>query len=899
MLSWNEIETRAVAFSARWRDKTRKEKQYAQLFEREFVNIFGVGSLEGIHEFEVTMPNGRPNYIDYLLPGKLLIEMKSPGESLAAGYSQAMSYVRALKHEEQPVLVMVSDFNQIEVYNLQKKHPYKPFKVSQLKRRTRIFGLLAGYGTDSDESTEIELNTSASYKMARIHDALRQNGYTGHHLEVFLVRLLFCLFADDTGIFEKDSFQQYITASKEDGSDLSARLNELFWILNTPEDQRMKTLSPELARFRYINGTIFEAALPPASFDHRMRSALIEVSREFDWTQISPAIFGAMFQGVMDQEARRALGAHYTSTENILKVIRPLFLDALYDEFEASKSTTRELKAFQDKLASLTFLDPACGSGNFLIITYQELRKLEFEVMKLLYEGHQMAWVDTLIKVKPGQFYGIEIEDFPCQVAQLSMLLMKHLMDAEVGEYFGINVIDFPIRDTAHIVHANALQIDWNTVVPAEELDYIIGNPPFLGYSNQDPAQKQDILSIFLDSTGKPIRSAGKIDFVAAWYYKAAQIMQKTQVRTAFVSTNSITQGDQVAPIWGTIMPMFDIKIDFAWRTFKWGNDARANAAVHCVIIGVSSNQVNSSKTIFTEDGAIPATHINPYLLDANDVFLTSRSRPLMDVPPMLTGNRPVDGGHLIIEANEYQDFIEKEPGALPYIKRLVGSREYINGLNRYCLWLVDISPRELRKMPLVLERVEQVRKTRAASKDAGARKLADTPTMFRETINPETAIIVPLTSSENRRYIPMGFIDASVIVNNSVTIIPDANLYHFGVLTSNAHMAWMRTVAGRLKSDYRYSKDIVYNNFVWPDCSPEQAAHIAHTAQGILDARAKYPDETLADLYDDTVMPPDLRRAHQDNDRAVWEAYGRAWPISDESACVAHLMTLYQERIS
>jgi len=357
MLSWNEIETRAVAFSARWRDKTRKEKQYAQLFEREFVNIFGVGSLEGIHEFEVTMPNGRPNYIDYLLPGKLLIEMKSPGESLAAGYSQAMSYVRALKPEEQPVLVMVSDFNQIEVYNLQKKHPYKPFKVSQLKRRTRIFGLLAGYGTDSDESTEIELNTSASYKMARIHDALRQNGYTGHHLEVFLVRLLFCLFADDTGIFEKDSFQQYITASKKDGSDLSARLNELFWILNTPEDQRMKTLSPELARFRYINGTIFEAALPPASFDHRMRSALIEVSREFDWTQISPAIFGAMFQGVMDQEARRALGAHYTSTENILKVIRPLFLDALYDEFEASKSTTRELKAFQDKLASLTFLE--------------------------------------------------------------------------------------------------------------------------------------------------------------------------------------------------------------------------------------------------------------------------------------------------------------------------------------------------------------------------------------------------------------------------------------------------------------------------------------------------------------------------------------------------------------
>ena len=523
---------------------------------------------------------------------------------------------------------------------------------------------------------------------------------------------------------------------------------------------------------------------------------------------------------------------------------------------------------------------------------------MEFETLKLLFEMHQISMIDAFIMVKSEQFYGIEIEDFPCQVAQLSMVLMKHLMDREMSDYFGINIIEFPIRESATIVRGNALRIDWNEVCTAERLNYIIGNPPFIGYSMQSNEQKEDILSVFLDRKGKAIKTAGKIDFVAGWYYKAAQYMQGTAIRAAFVSTNSITQGDQVAPIWGTIIPLFGIKIDFAYRTFKWGNEAKANAAVHCVIIGFSPQSTYAgTKYIFDHGISFEVMRINPYLVEADNVFIASRSKPLNNIPQMITGNRPVDGGHLIIEAREYEEFVNSEPDALKYIKKMIGSKEFINGLDRYCLWLVGVSPKEIRQMPKVLERVDNVRKARLSSPDAGARALADTPTLFREIYNPESAIVIPLVSSENRRYVPIGFIDSNTITTNLIGLIPNATLFHFGILTSNVHMAWMRTVAGRLEMRYRYSKDIVYNNFIWPDCTPAQKEKIEQTAQGILDARANYPNDSYADLYDDTVMPPDLRRAHQANDRAVWEAYGRAWPIGDEAACVAHLMRLYQEK--
>ncbi|MGI6695168.1 MAG: class I SAM-dependent DNA methyltransferase [Christensenellales bacterium] len=561
---------------------------------------------------------------------------------------------------------------------------------------------------------------------------------------------------------------------------------------------------------------------------------------------------------------------------------------------------TRVLKPFDLQVLSIFLCikvalvtDPACGSGNFLIVTYQELRKLEFEVLKLLYEGAQVAWVDTLIKVKPGQFYGIEVEDFPSQVAQLSMLLMKHLMDAEVGEYFGINIIDFPIRENVNIVHGNALRLDWQEVIPAASLDYVIGNPPFLGARVMSGEQKADLLHVFGSA-----KNAGNLDFVACWFKKTADLMQRNpRLRAALVATNSISQGDQVSILWGPLLKQ-GIKIDFAWRTFKWSNEAKGKAAVHCVIIGFSLGGLAPQKMIYDQDQGLPAVNINPYLVDAPDVLVESRSRPLCDVPEIGIGNQPIDGGNYLFSQEEMEAFIEKEPLAAPYFRPWYGSQEFINKSPRYCLYVADLSPGEIRSMPHVLERINAVRTLRLKSSRASTKKLADTPASFQTTnIPPNGYLLIPRHSSENRRYVPIGFMPSTTLCGDANLLIPTNSLYHFGILTSNVHMAWMRTVAGRLEMRYRYSKDIVYNNFIWPDCTPQQRARIEQTAQSILNARAQYPDDTYADLYDDTVMPHDLRRAHQDNDRAVWEAYGRAWPISDEQACVAHLMRLYQQK--
>ena len=891
MLTWTDIETHAIAFQKRWKGCSGDERQDAQTFEKDLMEVFGVDWHDGFHEHPIISLDGVTNYIDYLLPGKILIEMKSRGKSLDAAFTQAMAYTRALKPEDQPALILVSDFDTIRVYNTSKQHHYKPFRVSSLKAHVRIFSLLTGRDADPEIRTEIELNTDASYKMAKLHDALKENGYSGHELEVYLVRLLFCLFADDTGVFEKGAFYNYIKVSNPDGSDLSGRLSLLFSTLDTPPDKRMKTLPDELNRFRYINGSLFTERLSPPFFSLKMRSILMECC-EFDWTQISPAIFGAMFQGVMNPQERRELGAHYTSEENILKVIRPLFLDELYAEFDQSKNTIAELQAFHRKLAALTFLDPACGCGNFLIITYQKLRELEFEILKLLSESGQMVLFDDPTKVSVDQFYGIELEEFPCEIAKVSMLLMKHLMDQEISHYFGGNFIDYPIRDNASIINANALRLDWNSVIPATRLSYILGNPPFNGARTMSVEQKADLLHVFGD-----LKNSGNLDFVTPWHKKAADMMDSnTSVQSALVSTNSIVQGDQAGILWEYLFDR-EIEINFAYRTFKWSNAAKGKAAVHCVIIGFGRKGAwRKQRTIFEGLSANKVSQINQYLIDAPKVIVKSRSKPICDVPEIGIGNKPIDDGNYLFTKAEMDDFISKEPDAAQYFRPWYGAEEFINRKPRYCLYVAGVGPGELRRMPLVMQRIDRVREYRLQSKSAGTRDIAKVPTKFHVTNIPKSHyLVIPETSSENREYIPIGFMSPAALCSNAVRLMPDAALFHFGVLTSSAHMAWVRTVAGRLEMRYRYSKDVVYNNFPWPQPTPAQKAKIEQTAQAILDARELYPEASLADLYDELTMPSELRKAHTTNDKAVWEAYGKAWQFDNEPACVAYLMEMYQ----
>ena len=592
---------------------------------------------------------------------------------------------------------------------------------------------------------------------------------------------------------------------------------------------------------------------------------------------------------------------HYTSIENIHKLIDPLFLDGLKAEFAeieaiaVERTRKAKLETFQKKLAGLKFLDPACGSGNFLTETYISLRRLENQVIALLNRDQIVLDMGNPIQVSIGQFYGIELNDFAVTVAKTALWIAESQMMRETETVVHMTLDFLPLRSYANITEGNSLRLDWESVVPRWELNYIMGNPPFVGYSLQSKAQKDDILSIYVDEKGKPYKTAGKIDYVSGWYFKAAQLMQGTVIRTAFVSTNSITQGEQVAGVWKPLYDRFGIHIDFAHRTFRWDSEASLKAHVHCVIVAFSCAPHSKPKRIYTTEHYQEVNNINAYLIDAPDVFIDNRSKPFCNAPLMTTGNRPADGGHLIIEDDDYAEFVRKEPNAIPYIKKLIGSAEFINNRKRWCLWLVGISPAELRKMPLVLQRVEACKVDRENAPDAGRRKLAERPTQFREINNPDTFIVVPAVSSERRRYVPMGFLDKNTIATNLVITIPDAQIYHFGVLTSNVHMAWMRAVCGRLKSDYRYSKDVVYNNFPWPTPTDSQRAKIEQTAQAILDARALYPDASLADLYDETTMPTELRKAHQNNDRAVMQAYGFKVGDMTESQCVAELMKMYQ----
>ena len=918
-MNTEKIQKQAAAeFAARWKDRG-SEKEDSQRFWIDLLeNVYGIKNVTEFVRFEEKAALDNTSFIDVMIPStKVMIEQKSSSKDLRkpikqsdgtmlTPFQQAQRYVLGLPVSQHPRWIVTCNFKEILVYDMENPNS-EPQEILLENLGCEYYRLQFLVDTGSDHlKKEMEVSIKAGELVGRIYDDFIQeydanDPMSLRYLNILCVRLVFCLYAEDAGIFGKhDMFHDYLAQFPTE--QMREELLRVFRVLNTPEDKRSKYLRPDLAAFPYTNGGLFAEEIDVPQFTDRIRATLLlHASMGFDWSQISPTIFGGVFESTLNPETRRSGGMHYTSIENIHKVIDPLFLDDLKREFTeimdeavVAKRLSR-LHAFQDKLASLVFFDPACGSGNFLTETYLSLRRLENEVIKAIYSIEPLDAFTNPIKVSINQFYGIEINDFAVTVATTALWISESQMMAETEHIIRHGINFLPLKSYSNIHEGNALRIDWHEVCP--QPNYIIGNPPFVGYSLQSKEQKEDMLHIFVDSKGKPFKTSGKIDYVAAWYYKASQMMHESAqpIRTALVSTNSITQGEQVAMIWKPLKDLFNIHIDFAYRTFRWDSEASLKAHVHVVVVGFSCEESTKAKMIFDNGTKTVAKNINAYLVDAPDIFVESKNIPICDVPEMTTGNRPADGGHLIVEANDYEDFIKKEPSAKPFIKKLLGSAEFINGKKRYCLWLVSASPAQLRSMPLVMERIRQCREDRLASPDAGRRKLAEKAALFRETNNPENYIIVPSVSSERRRYVPMGFLHADTIPTNLVLIIPSATLYHFGVLESNVHMAWMRAVCGRLKSDYRYSKDVVYNNFPWPDVTEEQRQRIEQTAQAILDARAKYPESSLADLYDPNTMPYDLLEAHRANDRAVMAAYGFSMKLT-ESECVAKLLEMYSQ---
>ena len=918
MLTDAQQRNAAKKFVAEWSDRGYEKGETHAFWMELLQKVYGVNNPAQFITFESQVLLGHTSFIDAYIPEtKVMIEQKSldvdlnkqakqSDGSMLSPYQQAKRYADQLPNSLRPRYIVVCNFQTFHIHDME--HPHDDPEVIQLADLPKEYNRLS-FLTDINKAhlkREMDLSIKAGEIVGQIYDAILKHYHdpasekTLKSLNMLCVRLVFCLYAEDAGIFVKDQFHDYLT--QFGAKQLRNALINLFKVLDTKESERDPYLDDDLAAFPYVNGGLFaETDIEIPQLDDMVKEMLLtKASDDFNWSEISPTIFGAVFESTLNPETRRSGGMHYTSIENIHKVIDPLFLDELKAELEeilslkAIPTRNKKLFAFQDKLAGLTFLDPACGSGNFLTETYLSLRKLENKCLEVINAGQIVFGFDDVIKVSIGQFYGIEINDFAVTVAKTALWIAENQMMKATEDIVHMNFDFLPLKSYPNIVEGNALRVDWESVVPKEKLNYIMGNPPFVGYGLQSKEQKEDIISVYVDETGKSYKTAGKIDYVAGWYFKATLLMQNTNIRTAFVSTNSITQGEQVASVWKPLYDRFGIHIDFAYRTFQWDSEASIKAHVHCVIVGFSIAENNKKRALYYSDRILFVDNINSYLIKAANVFIDSRSTPICDVPKMTTGNRPADGGHLIIEAEDYDDFIKREPNAVKYIKKLTGAAEYINNKDRYCLWLVGVSPAELRKMPEVMKRVEACKQDRLNGAE-DRQKLADTPTVFRETKNPSTYIIVPATSSENRKYIPLGFLDKNTISTNSAVIIPEATLYHFGILTSNVHMAWMRAVAGRLKSDYRYSKDIVYNNFPWCEPSDTQKAAIEKTAQAILDARNLYPDCSLADLYDEQFMPIELRKAHKANDHAVMKAYGYA-PSFSEPEIVADLMKRYQE---
>ncbi len=910
----------AKQFSQYWKDKGYEKGQSQPFWLSLLRDVFDIEHPESYITFEDQVPHiDHTSFIDgYIEKTKVLIEQKSSDKNLYKAikqsdgsilnpFQQAKRYIAELPVSKHPKYVVTCNFKKFCVYDMEQPNG-EPQEILLENLEKEYYRLSFLVDTANPHlQREMEVSIKAGEIVGLIYDALleqyidKKSEKTLKSLNILIVRLVFCLYAEDANIFGKhDMFLDYLKNIEPDK--IRKALIDLFEVLNTKYEDRDPYLEKDLVQFPYVNGGLFENVdIEIPNFTQEIKELLLtNASADFDWSQISPTIFGAIFESTLNPETRRTGGMHYTSIENIHKVIDSLFLDDLNNEFETilqiKQRTTKnkKLEEFQTKLSQLTFLDSACGSGNFLTETYISLRTLENKILAEIYGKQKLIGAITNpVKVSIKQFYGIEINDFAVTVAKTALWIAESQMLKKTEDIVHTNIDFLPLKTYANIIEANALRIKWEDIISKEKLNYIMGNPPFIGARLMSQNQKDDMLNVF----GDKWENIGNIDYVSCWYYKAAELMQNTNIKTALVSTNSITQGEQVAILFKPLYEKFNIHIDFAHRTFRWDSQSNSKAHVYCVIVGFSCNQNNKSKILYSNDRKQKVNNINAYLFDADNIFIESCQNPICEVPKIGIGNKPIDDGNYLFTTEEMNEFIKKEPISKPYFKHWYGAEEFINNKKRYCLWLGNCLPDELRKMSNCLHRIENVKNFRLKSKSAGTRKLAERPTRFHVENMPDSEyIIIPRVSSEKRKYIPIGFLKPENLCGDSVHIIPNATLYHFGILTSNVHMAWTRTVCGRLEMRYRYSKDIVYNNFPWCNPTKEQKEKIEQTAQMILDARAKYPNSSLADLYDELTMPSDLRTAHQKNDIAVMEAYGFKWRTMTESDCVSELMKMYQE---
>ena len=885
-LDWKDIKNSAAKFSIRFKD-AKKEESYKQTFWNEFFQMFGIDAIEvGMYEQFVKKFDNHTGEIDYFWPGKLIIEHKSAGKDLDAAFNQAMDYILGIKDRKLwPRYIIVSDFKRIRLIDIVDHHD-DTILLSDLVNHIEKFGFLAGYNNKRIEGQH-PVNVKAAEVMGKLYDLLKESNYPKEDLDTLLIRLVFCMFAEDADIFEKNIFSVYLAFhTNEDGAGMAGALTEIFSVLDTPLENRQKTMTDELKNFPYVNGGLFSKQIPAPAFDREMRDILFEASR-LDWKFISPAIFDSLFQCIMDPSKRRELGAHYTSEENILKLINPLFMENLRHEFQIAKGNKKALRQLWDKMSNIRILDPACGCGNFLIISYREMRLLEMDLLKELY-GNQMMLDESHLYV--DHYYGIEIGEFASMVANLSIILMDHLMNLEMRNRFGQSRDIIPLKEKANIVCANSLTLNWSDLVDSGSLTYIVGNPPFNGARTMTKEQKEEIKQVFDD-----MKNVGDLDYVTAWYKKACDYIQNNNIKVAFVSTNSIVQGEQAVILWEYLFEKYEICIDFAYQTFVWNNEAKANAKVHCIIVGFSPNN-NSMKMLFDSNcNVIKTKNINNYLLPAPTIFVHKSSKPVSPgIPRMIMCSMPLDDGNLTFDQSEYDDFISKDPESKQFFRIYMMGYEFLNSVPRYCLWLKGIDLTDLKKHPLIMDRIEKVRTFRSKSTRENTLKASLTPYLFGEDRQPDSKYIaVPKVSSERRHYVPIGFMDADIIAGDKIFIIPGANLYHFGVLSSSMHDSWMRTVAGRLKSDYSYSNTIVYNCFVWPSDRNAYKSEIEMAAEQILAIRDKYSDKSLSDLYDPLLMPPELLKAHQGLDKYVDLAYSGRGFKSDE-ARVSFLFDMY-----
>lgn len=910
-LSWNEIRARAARFADEWKEASY-ERGESQTFYNEFFEVFGV-TRRRVASFEqpVKLLGDKRGFVDLFWKGVLLVEQKSAGLDLEKAKTQALDYFPGLTEYELPRYVLVSDFQTFELYDLEDDRRIR-FLLHQLPDHVEDFTFILGVEKRTFRDQD-PVNIEASELMGDLHDALEASGYTGHSLERLLVRLVFCLFADDTGIFEpRDIFLALITErTRPDGSDTGLWISQLFEVLNTPIERRQQTLDQDLAQFPYVNGDLFAERLPAAAFNAQMRNLLIAACN-FRWEAISPAIFGSLFQSVMEAEERRRQGAHYTIEKNILKVIQPLFLDELHTEFEQLKrrrdsGRRRALADFHHKLANLRFLDPACGCGDFLIITYRELRLLEIELLKTLRRDGQLTLdIKHMSQIDVDQFYGIELNEFGTRIAEVALWMMDHIMNNALSLEFGESYARIPIEKSPHILNADALEVNWANLIAPAECSYILGNPPFGGAKYQSSIQRAQVRRI-----AQLGGSGGTLDYVSAWFIKAGEYLLLSSAKIGFVATNSITQGEQVGQLWPILFERLGLEISFAHRTFAWQSDARGMAHVHVVIIGLTRQvQQPQTKRLFSYDnlrGDPTESHhsaLTAYLFDAGGLLNShlvapERRQPLSDVPQMVSGSKPIDGGNYIFNAEELEEFLRRQPEAERYVQPFIGSDEFINGGVRWILNLEKAAPEDLRPMHTVMERIAAVRKMRLESSSKPTRLLAQTPMRFHVTVIPDgNFLVIPKVSSERRQYVPIGYLSAPTIPSDLLFVLQPADLWHFAILTSAMHMAWLRQIGGRLESRYRYSIGIVYNTFVWPNPTDEQRGKVRSLAQALLDARAQFPNSTLADLYDIDVMPHELRRAHRALDTAVDKLY-RSNPFAGDRDRVEHLFALYEKLVT